>query len=153
MLLVGENLYGPAHCLVPRQCTDLFPNTIVFAHKAAHWLVTRQHIVSFQDSTTAHGWVPRQHIVWFQDSTLFGPKQAHCLVPTHHVVWLQDTKTYIFHKILHERVRHGSPRAHIKSGRSYAFHDDFYMGLGHILHNIMCIFNKNRASGVKKYRV
>ena len=130
MWLVAENLYGPAHCLVPRQHTGFFPNSIVFGYKTAHWLVTRQHIDWLQDSTwsgskTAHCLVPRQHIVWFQDSALFGFKKAHCLVPRQHVVWFQDTKTCIFHKIWHERVRHGSPRAHIKPGRSYAFQDCF----------------------------
>ena len=109
--------------------------------QAAHCLVTRQHIVWLQDSTlsgskTAHCLVPRQHIVWFRESTLSGFKQAHCLVPSQHVVWFQYTQTCIFHKIWHERVRHGSPRADIKSGRSYTLQDDFYMGFGPIFRNI-----------------
>ena len=104
-------------------------------------LVPRRHIVWFQDGTLSGSKIaqclfPRQHIVWFQDSTLFGSKTAHCLVPRKHVVWSQDTQTYIVHKIWHERVRHGSPRAHIKSGRSYAFQDDFYIGLGSIFDNL-----------------
>ena len=36
MWLVAENLYGPAHCLVPRQHTGFFPNSIVFGYKTAH---------------------------------------------------------------------------------------------------------------------